>query len=314
MLETSVNQKKFLDEELKEKASLISRLEGTIKSSSEEILKGNEIIKKLQNDIRNLKSQLSLKNIVTTKQERIIDEKEALLVSQKKTIDDLNFKFSDKEQELHKISDELKLTRQKLEESQELITTNENVINWLNKQLNEQMLGSHGKYTSIDAAAAATVNSLTNSNTSRIPSRLALHHSTPASGYVHPLPTSEPNIVSHMPNQVVYRPLRRTPSSWQSPPFTTADNPATNGVAATTTLNMQYNRRQPLQRMPANQPIREQTEPVVDMKYLQVKSSNSAQNRMENPPDNSDISSHNKRKAKPFFVQANLEKENNPQK
>ena len=66
--------------------------------------------------------------------------------------------------------------------------------------------------------------------------------------------------------------------------------------------------------MPANQPIREQTEPVVDMKYLQVKSSNSAQNRMENPPDNSDISSHNKRKAKPFFVQANLEKENNPQK
>ena len=47
------------------------------------------------------------------------------------------------------------------------------MINWLNKQLNEQMLGSHGKYTSIDAAAA-TVNSLTNSNTSRIPSRLAL--------------------------------------------------------------------------------------------------------------------------------------------
>ena len=47
------------------------------------------------------------------------------------------------------------------------------MINWLNKQLNEQMLGSHGKYSTIDAATA-TVNSLTNSNTSRIPSRLAL--------------------------------------------------------------------------------------------------------------------------------------------
>ena len=65
--------------------------------------------------------------------------------------------------------------------------------------------------------------------------------------------------------------------------------------------------------MPANQPIREQTEPVVDMKYLQVKSNGSAQNRTENLSDNSDSNSHNKKKAKPFIVQANLEKENKPQ-
>ena len=72
-------------------------------------------------------------------------------------------------------------------------------------------------------------------------------------------------------------------------------------------MNVKSNRRQPLrQRMPVNQPIREGTEPVVDMKYLQINSHDSVQNPTENLSGNDE----NKRNAKPFLVQVNLEKEN----
>ena len=62
--------------------------------------------------------------------------------------------------------------------------------------------------------------------------------------------------------------------------------------------------------MPVNQPIKERTEPVVDMKYLQTNARDSAQNRKEIHSENGEDGCENKAKAKPFLVQVNLEKEN----
>ena len=62
--------------------------------------------------------------------------------------------------------------------------------------------------------------------------------------------------------------------------------------------------------MPVNQPIKERTEPVVDMKYLQMNARGSAQNRKEILSENEEDNCEHKRNAKPFPVQVSLEKEN----
>ena len=46
----------------------IVKLEGSIKKMSEELLKGNEIIKKLQNDIRNYHAKVSHNHLLLTLQ------------------------------------------------------------------------------------------------------------------------------------------------------------------------------------------------------------------------------------------------------
>ena len=104
---------------------------------------------------------------------------------------------------------------------------------------------------------------------------------------------------------MLYRPPRRAPPAWQSPPSIASDS-----LTTSSSSNVHPDRRQPLrQRMPANQPIREQVEPVVDPKYLQMKSRDSTQNRAENRSENDENNFQNKRNVKPFFVMTNSHKE-----
>ena len=102
----------------------------------------------------------------------------------------------------------------------------------------------------------------------------------------------------------MYRlPDPRRPPTWQSPPVA-----ATDGLTPQT-FNPGMEKRQPLrQRIPPNQPIREQAEPVVDLKYLQKKPRETAQNEVPSNANSENL--HNaksfpgKRTVKPFPVSA----------
>ncbi|CAI8034300.1 Spindle assembly abnormal protein 6 homolog [Geodia barretti] len=116
-------------------------MEAAFKATSQEVLKGNEIIHKFQNEIRNLKSKLKLRNVATTQQEKLLGEKEASLERQVQENQGLSRSLAQKDEEIQRLEESLQATRGKLEESRELLKTNENVIGWLNKQINEQMMG-----------------------------------------------------------------------------------------------------------------------------------------------------------------------------
>ncbi|CAI8034302.1 Spindle assembly abnormal protein 6 homolog [Geodia barretti] len=119
----------------------LSKMEAAFKATSQEVLKGNEIIHKFQNEIRNLKSKLKLRNVATTQQEKLLGEKEASLERQVQENQGLSRSLAQKDEEIQRLEESLQATRGKLEESRELLKTNENVIGWLNKQINEQMMG-----------------------------------------------------------------------------------------------------------------------------------------------------------------------------
>ncbi|KAM9378877.1 spindle assembly abnormal protein 6 homolog [Phaethornis superciliosus] len=141
VLDATQEQKVNLEESTEKKQSHIEKLEITIKSLSGELLKANEIIKKLQGDLKTLMSKLKLKNTVTIQQEKLLAEKEERLQKEQREFQEMGQSLRTKEQEVCKLQEQLETTTQKLEESKQLLKTNENVITWLNKQLNEIQVG-----------------------------------------------------------------------------------------------------------------------------------------------------------------------------
>ncbi|XP_070795456.1 spindle assembly abnormal protein 6 homolog [Pituophis catenifer annectens] len=140
VLEATQEQKANLEENAEKKQLQIGKLETSLKALSTEFLKANEIIKKLQGDVKTLMNKLKLKNTVTVQQEKLLAEKEEKLQKEQKELQEVESSLREKEQEICKLQEQLEATVQKLEESKHLLKTNENVITWLNKQLNEIQL------------------------------------------------------------------------------------------------------------------------------------------------------------------------------
>ncbi|XP_029473917.1 spindle assembly abnormal protein 6 homolog isoform X3 [Rhinatrema bivittatum] len=134
--------KRKLEGSLEQKRVQIVKLETTVKSLSEELLKANEIIKKLQTDLKKLMEKIKLKNAVTMQQEKLLGEKEQAMQKEKLELANVKQALQQKEVEALKLQEQLDITVQKLEESKQLLKTNENVISWLNKQLNETKITS----------------------------------------------------------------------------------------------------------------------------------------------------------------------------
>ncbi|MGH0159207.1 UNVERIFIED_CONTAM: hypothetical protein FKN15_036971 [Acipenser sinensis] len=152
--------KKKLEESVEHKQLLIGNFEATVKSLSEELLKANEIIKKLQGDMKKLMEKMKLKNAVTMQQEKLLTEKEQMLKKETLELDNLKRALDQKEDEASKLQEQLDSTAQKLDESKQLLKTNENVISWLNKQLNENKIASvQGTAGFCDSAMPGSISS-----------------------------------------------------------------------------------------------------------------------------------------------------------
>ncbi|NWI01724.1 SAS6 protein, partial [Tichodroma muraria] len=160
VLDATQEQKVILEESTEEKQRHIEKLETTIKSLSAELLKANEIIKKLQGDLKTLMSKLKLKNTVTIQQEKLLAEKEEKLQKEQRESREMGQSLRTKEQEVCKLQEQLESTIQKLEESKQLLKTNENVITWLNRQLSEVQMAKLDSPASAHAGGRAAVSSL----------------------------------------------------------------------------------------------------------------------------------------------------------
>ncbi|KAM9331449.1 spindle assembly abnormal protein 6 homolog [Gastrophryne carolinensis] len=140
--ESAQEHKKKLEESLEQKQLQIGKLETTVKSLSEELIKANEIIKKMQMDMKKLVEKMKLKNAVTMQQEKLLGEKDLLLQKENQELTNVKHTLKMKEEEVLKLQEQLDNTSEKLEESKKLLKTNENVISWLNKQLNENKIAT----------------------------------------------------------------------------------------------------------------------------------------------------------------------------
>lgn len=127
-----------LGKEVGEKQAVVEKRETTIKKLSGEILKANEIIGRLQEGVRQEQDKTKLRGHIAQEQEKLLSDRDRELAEcreeireSKQVIEDLNTRQRD----LQKTEEERKT---KIEELEKIIKTNENVINWLNKQLNPE--------------------------------------------------------------------------------------------------------------------------------------------------------------------------------
>ncbi|NXF71864.1 SAS6 protein, partial [Sclerurus mexicanus] len=178
VLDATQDQKAILEENTEAKQRHIEKLETTIKSLSAELLKANEIIKKLQGDLKTLMSKLKLKNTVTIQQEKLLGEKEERLQKEQRELQEMGQSLRMKEQEVCKLQEQLENTMQKLEESKQLLKTNENVISWLNRQLSEVQMAKR-----LDTSASTHGGGRAAASPHGMPDR----PSFPTSGINHPI-------------------------------------------------------------------------------------------------------------------------------
>merc|ERR1719233_1671055 len=101
-------------------------------------MKANDIIRKLQEGVKQEQGKSKLRGQIATEQERLLVEREKELGEcreQLKEGKDSMTKFYTKVEQLNNMMLE---KESKIEELEKVIKTNENVINWLNKQITPQ--------------------------------------------------------------------------------------------------------------------------------------------------------------------------------
>ncbi|XP_022625463.1 spindle assembly abnormal protein 6 homolog [Seriola dumerili] len=147
VLEATQQQKESVEENAESKELQIRKLEATVKSLSEELIKANGIIKRLQGEVRGLVGKIKVKNTVTVSQEKVLQDTSEKLQKVEKDLQSSQQQLSTKDEQVTKLKEQLEMTVQKLNESREVLKTNENVINWLNKQLNEKQLSRNPQST-----------------------------------------------------------------------------------------------------------------------------------------------------------------------
>ncbi|KAJ7993273.1 hypothetical protein DPEC_G00270730 [Dallia pectoralis] len=140
VLEATQQQKSSVEGNAESKQLQIGKLEATVKSLSEELIKANGIIKKLQGELKGLAGKIKMKNTVTVSQEKVLQETQEKLHKAQRELQDIQQQCRLREEEVSKLKEQLEATAQKLDESREVLKTNENVIMWLNKQLNENQV------------------------------------------------------------------------------------------------------------------------------------------------------------------------------
>ncbi len=139
--------KKRMEEALELYKNNALTLQEKLETSVTEIQKGNAIIHKLQGETQALKAKIKTKNEVLKKQE-------ALLSTQRRGVDVGAHRLATAVHENERLTQALAQATATLEEARKENESNQQVITWLNKEINDLQLG-RGSSSLLRAAAAA---------------------------------------------------------------------------------------------------------------------------------------------------------------
>ncbi|RUS71942.1 hypothetical protein EGW08_020301 [Elysia chlorotica] len=143
LLNSEKEKKKHIESDQESKQREVTKLEGKVKAMADELKKGNEIIKKLQGEVKAYHAKVKLRTQIATEQEKLLGEKDNELEKLRQELAHNSDKLRDFQDKNQKLTSSLESATQKLEESRKLLKTNENMIQWLNKQINEQRISQN---------------------------------------------------------------------------------------------------------------------------------------------------------------------------
>ena len=144
-LEESGDQRGQLEDALSLLRDNQERLHNKFQDSVNEITKGNDIIQKLQNENKQLRGKLKIKSKVVRRQEEAINEKVKEIDEYHRTQLSLEADVQRRKDENQHLNSSIKRLNTKLNESKKLLESNQQVIKWLNQEINTiQLTGRRG--------------------------------------------------------------------------------------------------------------------------------------------------------------------------
>ncbi|OAF68878.1 Spindle assembly abnormal protein 6 [Intoshia linei] len=134
-----------LNKQLDDDKITINSMKESCNKSKEDNNKANEIIRKMANELKNMRTKSKLRNEVTHKQECIIVSLEEEKKVVEKNEKELKEKLQSKEKQIiqtnrkcEKLTNKTKEFEIKIDNQEKIIKSHENHIAWLNKEINKQ--------------------------------------------------------------------------------------------------------------------------------------------------------------------------------
>eukprot|EP00879_Flechtneria_rotunda_P013410 GHRR01014000.1.p1 GENE.GHRR01014000.1~~GHRR01014000.1.p1 ORF type:complete len:260 (+),score=126.41 GHRR01014000.1:1483-2262(+) len=114
--------------------------EARCKDAAAEVMKGNEVIEKLQTDLRLLKEKAKRKQAILVRQEEELASRDSQLAAAQREVAALTHSKDSLSQELTAVKADNGELRAKLDESRQQLQSNEQMIRWLNQQVTDAQL------------------------------------------------------------------------------------------------------------------------------------------------------------------------------
>mmetsp|Transcript_99475 Transcript_99475/g.176515 ORF Transcript_99475/g.176515 Transcript_99475/m.176515 type:complete len:692 (-) Transcript_99475:218-2293(-) len=133
-------QRRALEDSLAISKQQVHALEEKFNISAQEIAKGNQIIQSLRTTVKQLKSKLKLKNTALVQQEKSVSEFKQAGETSKHVIEEKEHELLRAREREERHQQDLEGLRKKLSEAHEVIKSNQDVIEYLNRQLTDRDL------------------------------------------------------------------------------------------------------------------------------------------------------------------------------
>ena len=140
-LESAESHKASQESALEDARAAAVRAEDRVSASAGEIRKGNQIIERLQAELRSAKAKAKLKAAVIAQQETLLSERQGALDKAARAQAEDDEEADAAREDARALERRVEDQKKKLEESQALLTSNQQMIQWLNGQVNEAQLG-----------------------------------------------------------------------------------------------------------------------------------------------------------------------------
>lgn len=120
--------------------SQIKELEDSLSKSSDEIDKGNEIIKKLQTELKSTKSNLKVQSQLSEQHEKIQSDLQKSFEMLRTELENAKAEIRSRDLRILNLEKEKREIEDKMKDLERVNASNEKVMEWLHKQVNESSI------------------------------------------------------------------------------------------------------------------------------------------------------------------------------
>ena len=137
LVESAHAQKNSQEDNVRMLRDSNAKLEDKVRLTSAEVAKANEYIERLQNEIKTLKTKLKVKMAVVMQQEQVVQDKDKTIAQKELKITAAEQAVNERDGQIEILKSKLSQAESRLAEAERTMESNQQVISWLNKEVNE---------------------------------------------------------------------------------------------------------------------------------------------------------------------------------